>query len=114
MAYSGGGRRLSGGDGLRRDGAGREVGRQGRREVPSVECRFEPQLHHSLAGESLMHFLVRVHDRRYRNERKTLAQGLASGNRWITRAPAMALVLETRPAVGAFIVCGARSLHSVP
>lgn len=55
VAYSGGGRRLSGGDGLRRDGAGREVGRQGRREVPSVECRFEPQLHHSLAAS---HFCI--------------------------------------------------------
>lgn len=53
VAYPGGGRRLSGGDGLRRDGAGREVGRQGRREVPSVECRFEPELHHSLAASHL-------------------------------------------------------------
>lgn len=69
-------------------------------------CRFAPRLHHSLAPSHLSISLPACVPRD--NERKALAQGQASGNRWSTRASAMALVLETCPAVGASSVCQAR------
>ncbi|EQB78919.1 hypothetical protein CB1_001603003 [Camelus ferus] len=44
--------------------------------------------------------------------RKALAQGLASGSRWITRAPALAAGTGDAPSVGASTVCRARDVYS--
>lgn len=98
-------RRLAGGDDLRGVGRKGESGDR-RRGILSVGCRFAPRLHHSLAPSHLSISLPACVPRD--NERKALAQGQASGNRWSTRASAMALVLETCPAVGASSVCQAR------
>lgn len=90
------GRRLGGGEAS--EGAGgkeRGVGRPRRRRVAGVRRGVEPRLHHSPAAS---HFSISspgclTGD----NEPKALAQGLASGNRWITRARAMALRAGNAP-----------------
>lgn len=93
------------------------MGREGRgsgakTQAPGCGVQVWARLHHSLAashsGTSSSACMPRD------NERKALAQGLASGSRWITRAPALAVGTGDAPSVAVSIVCRALGLHSAP
>lgn len=48
------------------------------------------------------------------NERKALAQGLASGSRWITRVPALAVGTGSHALDAASRPCGTLGVHATP
>lgn len=89
-----------------RRGPPRGWSRKGSRETgktrgPGVGCGFGPR-----AASHLCIYLSECMPQD--NERKALARGLASRNRWKRRVPPRALLLETRPAVGASAECRPR------
>lgn len=93
-------------EGLGREGRG--FGGQGRRGVPGVDCGFEPRVHPSLAAS---HFCI---SRSACVAGGNAPEALASGNRWIRRAPAMALRAGNAPRCWRDHSVPRTSMHSAP
>lgn len=90
--------------------ASEEEGRE--KQALGVACAFGSRLHHSLASSLSCISTSACMPRD--NEQKALAQGLASGSRWITQAPALAMNIGDAPSVGASTQCRAPGVHSAP